>query len=250
MKVAVLRPADAREESEAAIRQAGLEPVMAPALEMEETPPDRALMERAGAADIVIFVSPRAARLFFEAYAHAPSFPPSGTVISIGAKTHAELRRHGVESLMPSGHSSSGIVSFVRKMRVKGTAAIIRSREGSSTLSDGLRALGLATFDVPLYGARYPRDDGALKSLVMDIERGGVYAIPFTSAMTARNFFRCAGANCSMPRFMEGLGACSLWSIGPETSVALSESGVSFTEAGVADFGAIVRAIASFREHR
>ncbi|MBX8635442.1 MAG: uroporphyrinogen-III synthase [Thermoplasmata archaeon] len=246
MKVGVLRPADEWEESAAILRNAGLEPVAAPALEIRKLTPHKALLERLSGADIVIFASARAVRTFFSEGENKTGFPSVARVISIGERTHAELARHGVDSLKPAAYSSAGIVELVRTMRTEGVSVVVmRSREGSSTLMEGLRSMGFDVTEIPLYSVAYPRNDDALRTLVRDIARGGIYALPFTSAMMVRNFFRCAEMNCIMPQFLQKLADCSLWSIGPETSAVLREAGAVFTEAAVADYASIAATIAS-----
>ncbi len=242
----MLRAADELEESSSILRQAGLEPVAAPALEIRELPPDLESARRIAAADIVIFASARAVRIFFSGAWHAAVISGQARVISIGERTQTALNRHGVETLKPASYSSSGLVELIRALPSEGKAVVVlRSREGSSTLSMGLREMGYDITEIALYSVGYPRNDDLLRALVRDIAEGGIYAIPFTSAMMTRNFFRCAEMNCIMLEFMKRLGECSLWSIGPETSAVLRESGAIFREARVADYGAIAVEIAS-----
>ena len=248
LKVAVLRPEDEWDESAAVLKRFGLEPVAAPAVEVTEFSPGEDVLERVSASGFIVFVSVRAVRVFFSCFGPVDELLRSAAVISVGEKTEAELEKHGVSSMKPATYSSAGIVALISGMQSAGrSVAVFRSSEGSRTLAEGLMKLGYPVIEIPLYSVAYPSDDSRLLALIKDIVRGERYAIPFTSAMIARNFFRCAAKACPMNRIVEKLANCSIWSIGPETSSVLRGAGVSFSESPAADYEAMAGMIASLQ---
>jgi uroporphyrinogen-III synthase len=234
------------DESAAVLKRLGLEPIAAPAVEVTEFSPGEDVLERVSASDFIVFISVRAVKVFFSCSRPVDGLLRSAAVISVGERTRAELEKHGVSSMKPVKYSSAGIVALISGMKSAGrSVAVLRSREGSRTLADGLMKLGYAVTEIPLYSVGYPQDDSRLLALIKDIERGERYAIPFTSAMIARNFFRCAENAGPMKEIVEKLANCSIWSIGPETSLVLRGAGVNFTESPVADYEAMAGMIAS-----
>lgn len=188
--VLVTRPAAQAARLAQLVREAGGEPVLFPALEIEALA-SGAIPE--GAFDLVIVVSPNAARIGMPALSsrHVPG--PHARIAAIGPGTVAELQRQGYRDVVSprAGHDSEALLAELSGI-VPSRVLIVRGQGGRELLADALRTRGAAVEYFECY--RRVRPQGNLDALVAGPTRDAVRACLATSSNIVDNLFDMAGA--------------------------------------------------------
>ncbi|HYG74272.1 MAG TPA: uroporphyrinogen-III C-methyltransferase [Planctomycetota bacterium] len=164
-------------------------------------------------------------------------------VAAIGSATSQRLREHGIEAdLIPPEFVAE---SIVESLKTKGEIAgkrflLARADIARSELPAALKKLGGEVTDVVAY--KTVLETEGQEEALLALEDGGVDAITFTSASTARNFAQILGAE----RLKKVLASPRLrcFSIGPITSAAMKECGIPFSgEAAVHDIPGLIELV-------
>jgi hydroxymethylbilane synthase len=219
-RVIVTRAARQAHPLVAAIREAGLEPVLVPAIEIELSPAGSRINEAARlltAYQWVVVTSANGAASIVSAGQGAEADLGAPKWAAIGAATMQVLEGAGIDvAFIPATATAAGMAAELpvepgdRVLRVRGDLA-------DDTLPAGLRERGASVEDVVGYRtseapkASGPRLRGA-------IEQGAIQAVVFTSGSTVRGF-RSLARDQGID-----IGSIPAVCIGPETSaVALAE---------------------------
>jgi uroporphyrinogen-III synthase len=186
--ILVTRPVGQSARLAQLVREGGGEPVLFPALEIEAlgvAPVDA----RAG-FDMLIFVSPNAARLGFPLVRAA--IGSQAKIAAIGSGTVAELKKAGVEDIISprSGHDSEALLAELADLTPR-RALIIRGDGGREFLGEALRSRGTAVEYLECYRRKKPARD--MRDLLSGPIRE-VKACTATSANIVANLFEMAGA--------------------------------------------------------
>ncbi|MBX8631428.1 MAG: uroporphyrinogen-III synthase [Thermoplasmata archaeon] len=243
MKVLILRPEEECAESARAAQELGLEPVIVPAVSIRILPVSAdEIVHSIESSGLLVFLSSRSVRLLVRVIGTFRSF--SGrTVISVGKATRSELERHGVASVLPAVHSSSGVADMILSdYRDAGGVAVFRSASGSSVLREKLASSGISVKEICLYDTVPAADTARLSAAIRDISEGKRYIVPFTSSNVVKSVFARAASMGLTERLIAGLEGCIVLSIGRETSAELRRRDVPFTESADTDFTEMLRA--------
>jgi uroporphyrinogen III methyltransferase/synthase len=206
--VAVTRARAQASALAARLRELGAEVVEAPAI---RTRPLEVSLPPMSEYDLLCVTSPTGAERLFDHLRDARELA-GVTVAAIGPGTARALAARGVVAdVVPERAVAEGLVEALADVPVR-RALIARAAEGRDVLPDALRARGASVDVVALYETvPEPLDEAA-----RDAASAADYLL-FTSGSSVR-FFVAAGGSLSGPRLV---------SIGPATSDALREHGVS-----------------------
>jgi uroporphyrinogen III methyltransferase/synthase len=214
------------------LRLLGADVVEAPAIRV--VPLDIELPD-VGAYDLVCLTSPNGVRLLFAALERAGLDARSlagARLAAIGPGTAATLREHGViADVVPDKFTAEGLLDALAGHPAK-RVLVARAAEARDVLPDTLRERGADVDVVALYEtvAEPLSDDEVASALAADY-------VTFTSSSTVRFFSEAVGERISDVRGR-------LVSIGPVTSVALRERGLTpDVEAGRHDIDGLVEAL-------
>jgi uroporphyrinogen-III synthase len=194
--VLVTRPAHQAEGLAQRIADAGGQPLLFPAVEIEPLP-ERISREQLARLDLAIFASANAVRFAADAIRAAGGLPPRLRIASIGPATAAELEASGLlgtpprEVLVASGrHDSEALLALLPRDRVAGRrVAIVRGEGGRTALAEALRSRGAEVEYLECYRRRMPAGNLA----VLLGHGSGLGAVTATSAQIVQNLFRMAG---------------------------------------------------------
>ena len=208
--ILVTRPAEQSGQLARLIRDAGGEPILFPALEIE------ALAETAIASvldhllhfDLVVFVSPNAARVAMPQILKSGGLPAHAKVAAVGPGTVAELKKSGVRNIISpqSGFDSEALIGELSTLPLGGRRIlIVRGRGGREFLGETLRSRGATVEYLECY--RRVKPDRDMRELLSRMGRDGMKACLATSSTIVENLFEMAGAAgrawlCSMPFFV------------------------------------------------
>ena len=208
--ILVTRPAEQSGQLARLIRDAGGEPILFPALEIE------ALAETAIASvldhllyfDLVVFVSPNAARVAMPQILKNGGLPAHARVAAVGPGTAAELKKSGVRNIIspPSGFDSEALIGELSTLLLGGRRIlIVRGSGGREFLGETLRSRGATVEYLECY--RRVKPDRDMRELLSRMGRDGMKACLATSSTIVENLFEMAGAAgrswlCSMPFFV------------------------------------------------
>lgn len=186
--ILVTRPVGQAARLAQLVREGGGDPVLFPALEIEAravAPVDA----RAG-FDMLIFVSPNAARLGFPLARAA--IGSQTKIAAIGSGTVAELKKAGVGDIISprSGHDSEALLVELADITPR-RALIVRGEGGREFLGEALRSRGTAVEYLECYRRKKPARD--MRELLSDPIHGDVKACTATSANIVENLFEMAG---------------------------------------------------------
>jgi uroporphyrinogen-III synthase len=196
-RVLVTRPLAQAEGLARLIREAGGEPLCAPAIEilpLEDAAPFRALAQRLGEFDLAIFVSRNAVRSALALLAGQP-WPAGLRVATVGQGSREELEQRGFTGVIaPAAQSDSeALLALPELAAVQGRRVVIfRGDAGRQLLGDELRKRGAAVDYAACY-RRVKPGDGALPALWA----GGVDAVTVSSVEGLENLLQLLGERAS-----------------------------------------------------
>ena len=230
-----------------ALRDAGAEVIVAPMIRTESLASSPAMQEAVagiGATDWLVFTSAAGADAFFDALALAglnARALASARVAAIGPATAARLSHHGVSaSVVPSRYTSEALLgALVGTGAVAGKSVLLpRSDIAPRALAEGLRRAGARVVEVAAYRTTFEsRLPGGLAD---QLAAGTIDLVLFTSASAVRAFVAAARRTGRDDCLAAARGA----SIGPATSQAVREAGISIeVEAVESTAAGLVRAI-------
>lgn len=190
--VLVTRPTEQSVALAGAIRAAGGEAVVFPALAIEAVPATELTAQAAtlDAADCVIFISPNAARFGMAAFGRLPS---GARVFAVGPGTARALAGAGIENVVvPDGQDTEALLALPQLTAVGGLRiAIVRGVGGRPLLGDTLAARGAQVDYLECYRRVRPHADAA--PLLARWRSGGIDAVTVASAETLANLAAMLG---------------------------------------------------------
>ncbi len=191
-----------RQASELArlLAEQGAIPVELPAIEIESVPEDGVLAAvsslTAGAYAWAGFTSANAVEPFFDLLAErgldARAFA-GARVFAIGPATAQALSAHGIRpDVVPAEYVAEALVAALREHVREGDRVLLpRAESARPELVEGLRALGAAVDEVPLYRAALPAAPSP--EVLADLREGRIDIVTFTSSSTVRNLATMLG---------------------------------------------------------
>lgn len=247
--IALMRPEDRAGKAVEYCRMRGLEPRVAPAIEIRDIEVDVSdVLDWLNRSDICVFMSSTAVDRFFSLGSECNgALRRNGlVVVAVGKATSTSLDAHSINNSVPGIYSSEGIVEYVKSLEVAtGSAVVFRSDSGTATLKNGLVAAGLEVKEFAIYRITMPVDTGQIRSVIADILGGRGYILPFSSSMMVRNFFRVARSIDEKGSMPKAIASCRLWAIGTETAAELkTQVSAPVRIASSADFESMLGEIA------
>lgn len=198
--VLVTRPLPQAQALAEMLSAAGAEPVVFPGVEIEpvaNTQLVRALQE-VQQADLIVFISPNAARIGMQLLAEAGALPLRAQVAGVGPGTARELNARGTgEVIAPQdGNDSEALARHPAFQRIRGRKVVIfRGQGGREYLAVQLRDRGAEVVAVECYRRLPPRGD--FSRTLPDWASGRIAAWTASSAQIVDNLFAVAGADGS-----------------------------------------------------
>ena len=193
--VLVTRPAHQAAALAQAIRAAGGEAFVFPALAIEAVPTDELAVSLAQLrdADIVIFISPNAAQFGMAAIHAEGGLPQAIEVYAVGPGTARALQERGVSGVItPDGQDSEALLALPQLADAAGKCVVIvRGVGGRAMLADTLAARGAQVNFLECYRRVRPQADAA--PLLARWLAGGIDAVTITSAETLHNLATLLG---------------------------------------------------------
>lgn len=190
--ILVTRPVHQADALARAIRAAGGEAVLFPALAIEAIPAAQLgpMIAAAQAADAVIFVSPNAARFGLAALGGPP---PAARVFAVGPGTARALADAGVANVVvPDGQDSEALLALPELAEVAGRrVVIVRGVGGRPLIADTLAARGAQVGYLECYRRVRPQADAT--ALLARWRAGGIDAVTVASAETLANLAALLG---------------------------------------------------------
>jgi hydroxymethylbilane synthase len=238
-RVLVTRAADQAAELVSALRDAGLDPVSVPAIEVEIDPPRGDLDAAAGRLHTyawVVITSANGARAILKAAERILTELGSPSWAAIGPATRRVLEHEGIEvDFQPSQHTAMAM-SAELPVKPHQRVLVLRGDLAGDGLAVAVRARGAEVDDVIGYRTR-EAPDGSLALLRTAVAGGPIRAIVFTSGSTVRGL-RSLGQRESID--VRSLPAVC---IGPETADEATAAGFRVLAVSPAtDAGALARA--------
>lgn len=187
--ILVTRPVHQADALARAIRAAGGEAVLFPALAIEAAPVAQSAPGVA-AADAVIFVSPNAARFGLAALG---GLPPAARIFAVGPGTARALAGAGVANVVvPDGQDSEALLALPELAEVAGRrVVIVRGVGGRPLIADTLAARGAQVGYLECYRRVRPQADAT--ALLARWRTGGIDAVTVASAETLANLAAMLG---------------------------------------------------------
>lgn len=190
--VLVTRPPHQAAALAEAIRSAGGDVFVFPALDIEAVPVselDESLAWLAE-ADIVIFISPNAVQFGMAAIGALSAAP---RIFAVGPGTARALGALGIRDVItPDGQDSDALLALPPLQDVAGRRmVIVRGVGGRPVLADTLRARGAEVHYLECYRRVRPQADAA--PLLARWQTGGIDAVTVTSAETLHNLAAMLG---------------------------------------------------------
>ncbi len=225
------------------ISRQGAVPLLAPALEElpDIEPAELAALLADWSANpfqMMIFQTGVGTRALFQATDSLGSTPRlldllcNATVVVRGPKPTGELNARGVriDVRAPSPFTSETVIAAIGGLTIDGARIVVqRYGEANPRLSEALESRGASVQEIATYRWALPRDVGPLERLIEALERQGVDAVVFTSAVQVKHLFVVAermGRGSELPRLLRRLIVAS---VGPVCSRALEEHGITPT---------------------
>lgn len=194
--VLVTRPQPQAARLAQAVRAAGGEPLLFPAIEIEAHAADRIRAGLAAVADakLLVFASPNAARIALGELQRCGGLPPGAAVAAVGAGTARVLESLGVRGVI-APRQGSGTEALLAGTALQDIdrgdkVAIVRGEGGRELLADSLRKRGAEVRLVECYRRRPAQDAAGLRRLLASARFSAWTA---TSAEIVDNLVRLAG---------------------------------------------------------
>ncbi|MFN0040582.1 MAG: uroporphyrinogen-III synthase [Burkholderiales bacterium] len=194
--VLITRPAQQAATLAGLIRGLGGKPLLFPAIEIEEIA-DREIagvLERMEAYDLVVFVSPNAARVAMDCARRLGSTFSRSRLAAIGPGTAAELEAAGVgQILMPAEGFDSEALYRKITLALHGNRRVllVRGEGGREWLGKTLREDGVSVEELICY--RRVKPTAGMESVLPRWLRGDRIACMATSGQVVENLFEMAG---------------------------------------------------------
>ncbi|MBU3694774.1 MAG: uroporphyrinogen-III synthase [Rhodocyclaceae bacterium] len=156
-RVVVTRPAGQSAGLVAALREAGLQPVELPLLELVALPPPMGARRMGTATDLVVAVSPSAVTFGRDWW--SGEWPPACAVAGVGAGTGRAWRAEGAQTVIePAGvGDSEALLAHPALQQVAGRRVfILRGEGGRDLLGPTLRARGAEVDECLCYRRQMP----------------------------------------------------------------------------------------------
>jgi uroporphyrinogen-III synthase len=187
--VVVTRPRELAQAFAELLERRGARALVFPAIEIQPLPRPAALSQIAD-FDLVIFVSPSAARVALSGLA----WPRGLAAAAIGSGTKRELERAGIAAVIAptAGADSEALLAAPEMQRVAGRRVlIVRGDGGRELLGESLAARGARVAYAECYRRVRPAIDAA--PLLAAWRRGEVDAVTVLSAQALDNFIDTTG---------------------------------------------------------
>jgi uroporphyrinogen-III synthase len=237
-RILVTRSRSQGSELAARLEELGAETILIPTIEIvppEDDGPLRAALGRLGEFDWMVLTSANAV----EALTRYGAVAPAGLKIAaIGPATAKALEKAGFRvELMPEQYVAESLAEALLPVTQGARVLLVRAAVAREVLPETLRAGGARVTEVEAYRSVVPV--GSVAALREVLAGYGLDAVTFTSASTAQNLVELLRAGgLTLP---DGVVRAS---IGPVTSRALAELGMSATvEAKEATIPALVTAL-------
>lgn len=208
--ILVTRPAEQSAQLARLLRDAGGEPILFPALEIEPLAETAiaSILDHLLHFDLVIFVSPNAARVAMPQILKNGGLPAHAKIAAVGPGTAAELKKSGVRNIISpkAGFDSEALIGELSGMPLGGgRVLIVRGHGGREILGETLRLRGATVEYLECY--RRVKPDRDMRELLSEAGRDGIKACLATSSNIVENLFEMAGVAgrswlCSMPFFV------------------------------------------------
>ena len=210
VEILVTRPAEQSVQLARIIHDAGGEPVLFPALEIEplEEAAIAPVLDHLRHFNLFIFVSPNAARVVMPRIAKRGGIPAHAKVAAVGPGTAVELKKSGVRDIISprEGFDSEALLGELSTMALGGSRVlIVRGQGGRELLGQNLRLRGATVEYLECY--RRVKPDRDMRELMSHSGLDGRQACLATSSNIVENLFEMAGAAgrtwlCGMPFFV------------------------------------------------
>lgn len=237
--VAITRPEGQAKETAELVERLGGTPYIVPMIEISFQMNRQEILDfihgiTRGDFDLLIFLSVNGVRSLFSTAQEvglAGNLSEEMTrvqVIAIGTRTSQELRSQGVETAVVSNRQGSeGLLEILEEFQLDGLrVGIPRSSRADEALKEELEARGAFVREIIAYESNIPSDKSRATRFLIDLSRGDIDAVTFTSASTARNLFTIAQEDGSAQTLRESLGNTRVAAIGPMTRKALESLGI------------------------
>jgi uroporphyrinogen-III synthase len=248
--IVITRPREHAAPLADAVRAAGGEPVLFPAIEIAP-PRDREALARAIARleqfDLAVFISESAAARGCEAVLAARPWPSGLRVAAVGRATARALERLGFGGVIaPPGHGDSESLAALPELKdLRGRAVVVfRGEGGREWLREELETRGAEVIYAECY-RRVPPAAAALGPLLARWQRGAIDAVSITSGEGLGNLFAMLGATGkgylrATPAFVSHPRIAGLARELGIATVVLTGPGEEATVSGISDFFARV----------
>ena len=197
--IVVTRPRELAEPFARLLERRGARAIVFPAIEIQPLPLPAALA-RAAEFDIVVFVSPSAARVALPALS---PWPRGVGAAAVGSGTRRELERAGIASVIApaAGADSEALLAELQDVRGK-RVLIVRGAGGRAFLGETLAARGARVEYAECYRRASPALDPT--PLLAAWRRGEVHALTVSSAEALDNFIAITGPEltAALPLFV------------------------------------------------
>lgn len=225
-RLLVPRPLEQARSTASAVRERGAEPIVFPVIELFDPPePEKltAALASLDSYDWVLFTSANGVARVMAALQRtgrdARAFAKSKIGV-IGPKTAAELERYCLRAdVVAEEHIGEGLAHAVIERGLGRRVLVARALEAREALPETLRAAGAEVDVVAAYETR-PVSKERAAAFVELFEHAKIDAVLFTSSSTVSAVHALLGG-----RAVELLGRVVVASIGPVTSLSLSERG-------------------------
>jgi uroporphyrinogen-III synthase len=186
--VLVTRPAEQSAELVSALRNAGLAPVVVPAIEIETLPSGAetvAAVEHLATYRWVVVTSANGARAILMAAAQSAPEPRAASWAVIGPSTRRVLERHGIEVAFEPSHASGVALAAELPIDSGDRVLVVRGDLAEDESAVALRARGAVIDDVVAYRTR-EAPETSRPLLRSASSEGPIAAAIFTSGSTVR----------------------------------------------------------------
>jgi uroporphyrinogen-III synthase len=201
--VLVTRPVNQSAPLVKAIEGIGGAPHLFPGVEIVELQEAEILsaLGPIAAVDMLVFVSPTAARIAMNSIAEMRRLPGSVRVAAVGQGTAAELRNHGVRRIIvpAKGSGSEALLACAELQAIDGqSVVVVRGEGGSEALQSILRQRGAHVSALKCYRRILP--DSQFGEIAPQLRDGRISAWTATSGEILDNLFNIAGDNGDLLR--------------------------------------------------